>query len=347
MFVSGEPRSLSETDSKYDVFFDTHCGNKRLDLERPLKEIFKGPGRLNFSEGDEESFPVSRNGTQTLSRSPRDEFSVKASNENFPVASRLLPRSVRAELMAIYGFARLTDDIGDEAEGDRLALLDWLDDELDLAAKGEAIHPVFQRLSPVIQNLHLDLGPLRALIEANRVDQRVKRYETFSDLVGYCMLSAAPVGQLVLEVFHVSSPERVAYSNNVCIALQLIEHLQDIGEDALQGRIYLPRDDMARFNCTEDELLQSSASPALRELIEMEVHRARGLLKDGAPLIASLPAQPRIAVAGFVAGGSAALDAIERAHFDVLSVHCSPRKRDVAWHAGRNLIDALGVRRAA
>jgi squalene synthase HpnC len=271
---------------------------------------------------------------------PRDEFSVKASQENFTVASRLLPRAVRLDLMAIYGFARLTDDIGDEAEGDRLALLDWLDSELDLAAAGDAVHPVFQRLSPVIRSLHLDLDPFRALIEANRVDQRVKRYENFGDLVGYCMLSAAPVGQLVLAIFKVSTAERVAQSNSVCIALQVVEHLQDVGEDARQGRIYLPLEDMTRFGCTEDDLLSSSATSALRELIEMEVQRARGLLKDGAPLIASLPLRPRIAVAGFVAGGTAALDSIERADFDVLSVQCRPRKRDVASHALRNLVSA-------
>src|ERR1700692_4967121 len=87
----------------------------------------------------------------------RDDMTVKAARENFPVASRLLPRDIRSQLMAIYSFARLTDDIGDEAEGDRLALLDWLDDELTLASEGRAVHPVFQRLTPVILDLDLSL----------------------------------------------------------------------------------------------------------------------------------------------------------------------------------------------
>ena len=118
----------------------------------------------------------------------RDDVAARAAHENFPVASRLLPRDIRSKLMAIYAFARLTDDIGDEAEGDRLALLDWLDDELTLAGEGRAIHPVFQRLTPVIEELNLGLAPFRSLIEANRVDQIVTRYSTFADLVDYCML---------------------------------------------------------------------------------------------------------------------------------------------------------------
>src|SRR5271170_2124334 len=205
--------------------------------------------------------------------SARDEMSAKASRENFPVALRLLPRGVRTNLMAIYGFARFTDDIGDEAEGDRLALLDWLEDELELAAEGNAVHPVLRRLSPVIKSLELDLGPFRALIEANRVDQRVTRYETFDDLVGYCMLSAAPVGQLVLAVFNELSADRIAYSDQICIGLQLVEHLQDIGEDARRGRIYMPLEDLTRFGCSEDELLAPSASIALKELVDMESQR--------------------------------------------------------------------------
>jgi squalene synthase HpnC len=276
-----------------------------------------------------------------------NDMSTKAGRENFPVALRFLPRQVRTDLMAIYGFARFTDDIGDEAEGDRLALLDWLDQELDLAASGTAVHPVFQRLTPLIRAHHLSLEPFRALIEANRVDQRVKRYDTFDDLVGYCMLSATPVGQLVLAVFDVSSPERIAHSDNICIALQVVEHLQDVGEDAIQDRIYLPLDDMARFGCVESDLLQSSATSALRELISMEAQRARALLGDGTPLIASLPLQPRLAIAGFVSGGLAAIESIERANFDVLGVQCRPSKSGVATHMVRQLASARAYGRAA
>jgi len=250
---------------------------------------------------------------------------AQAGHENFPVASRVLPKASRAHLMAIYGFARLTDDIGDEATGDRLALLDWLDQDLTRAAAGRATHPVMQRLTPTLQELHLPLDPFRALIEANRQDQTVHRYRTFDDLVGYCMLSAAPVGQLVLLVMGLSTPERVALSDQVCIGLQVVEHLQDVGEDAARDRVYLPQDDLVVAGCDEAALLAPVASPAVRAVVASEVGRARPLLAAGGPLARTLPLRARLAVAGFAAGGMAALDAVERAHHDVLGVSCRPR----------------------
>jgi squalene synthase HpnC len=277
----------------------------------------------------------------------KDNITARASHENFPVASRFLPRDVRSRLMAIYAFARLTDDIGDEAEGDRLALLDWLDDELTLASEGRAIHPVFQRLTPVMQDLDLNLQPFRSLIEANRVDQRVTRYSTFDDLVDYCMLSAAPIGHLVLAVFKLSSTQRIEWSDQVCIALQLVEHLQDIGEDARRGRIYLPIEDLNEFRCSEEDLLRPSASVALRDLIAMESRRTRALLTAGSPLASSLPMRARFAVSGFVAGGVAAVESIEREHYDVLSVHCRPRKLDVATQLARKFTKATLQKSAA
>ena len=278
--------------------------------------------------------------TQTISSflNGNDNVAARARHENFPVATRLLPREERANLMAIYGFARMTDDIGDEASGDRLALLDWLDDELDLAFRGEAIHPVFQHLTPTIESLNLGPEPFRSLIEANRVDQRVTRYQTFDDLVGYCMLSAAPVGHLVLSVFHASTPERVALSDQICIALQIVEHLQDVGEDARAGRIYLPLADLEQFGCAEEDLLALSASGPLREVVAFESERARGLLMEGAPLAATLPWRPRFAVEGFVGGGLAVVDALEAAKFDVLATHCGPTKRSLAAHLAKALL---------
>jgi squalene synthase HpnC len=310
--------------------------------------VHKQADRLTFN-GVEKGPLVSSKLTQTINSlfGARDEFSLKASRENFPVASRLLPRDVRSHLMAIYGFARLTDDVGDEAEGDRMALLDWLDDELKLAAEGQAIHPVFRRLTPVIRELDLSLEPFENLIEANRVDQSVTRYGTFDDLVGYCMLSAAPVGRLVLAIFRVATPQRTEWSDQVCIALQLVEHLQDLGEDARRGRIYMPLEDLSEFGCAEDELLAATTNDAWRALVAKEVRRTRELLSAGDPLAASLPIRARLAVAGFVGGGLAATDAIERADYDVLGVTCRTSTRDVVAHTARGFARATRHRSAA
>lgn len=253
------------------------------------------------------------------------EVMTQAHSENFPVASRLLPRSVRPHLLAIYGFARLVDDIGDESEGDRLAELDWAERELERAASARASHPVFVPLSRTLRDLRLPLQPFRDLIEANRMDQSVTRYQSFDDLVGYCMLSAAPVGRLVLSVLDCSTPERVAQSDRVCIGLQVVEHLQDVAEDAASGRIYLPIADLQACGCDVERLLEVDQRPALRAAVALEAARARTLLEDGAVLSRGLPVRARLAVAGFAAGGAAALDAIERSSFDVVDRRCRPR----------------------
>ncbi len=243
---------------------------------------------------------------------------ARAQSENFPVASRMLPRAARAHLLAIYGFARLVDELGDSAGGDRLAALDWLEGELDAAFEGRATHPLLIRLTGTLRDCRLDREPFVRLIEANRLDQRRSRYATWEDLRAYCRLSADPVGELVLAVLGQRSPERVELSDRICTALQLTEHCQDVAEDNLAGRVYLPMEDLARFGCSIDELSDPHAGRPLRKVVAFEVARARELFDDGAPLIGELRGRARLAVAAFVAGGRSALDAIERADYDVL-----------------------------
>jgi squalene synthase HpnC len=243
---------------------------------------------------------------------------ARAETENFPVASRVLPRRVRSHLLALYGFARLVDELGDSAPGDRLAALDWLSEDLDRAFEGHAEHPLLIRLEPTLRECALAREPFARLIEANRVDQRVSRYETWEQLRGYCRLSADPVGELVLAVLGLATPARIALSDSICTGLQLTEHCQDVAEDYAAGRVYLPAEDLARFGCTTAELSSEHAAAPLREVLAFEVARARGLLFEGAPLSGRLRGRAGLAVASFVAGGRAALDAIERAGFDVL-----------------------------
>jgi squalene synthase HpnC len=243
---------------------------------------------------------------------------ARAGTENFPVASRVLPRRVRSHLLAIYGFARLVDEVGDSAPGDRLSALDWIEEDLDRAYEGHAELPLLASLEQTLRECSLPREPFARLIEANRVDQRVTRYETWEQLRGYCALSADPVGELVLGVLGMATPARLVLSSSICTALQLTEHCQDVGEDFAAGRLYLPAEDLARFGATTPELAGGHAGGPLREVLAFEVARARGLLAEGAPLIGEVHGRARLAVAAFVAGGRAALDAIERAGYDVL-----------------------------
>ena len=153
----------------------------------------------------------------------------------------------------------------------------------------------------------------------------------------------------MLGVFGAATPARVALSDSICTALQLTEHCQDVTEDLRAGRIYLPAQDMRRFGCREQDLVPPApgarGAPALQKLLAFEVARARELMDAGRPLLAELHGRLRVAVAAFVAGGEAALDAIERAGYEVR--HGPPRasraRRAVALaaelagrhHAGR------------
>jgi squalene synthase HpnC len=248
-----------------------------------------------------------------------EDVMARAGSENFPVASRLLPAAQRWHLLAVYGFARLVDELGDSAPGDRLAALDWLEAELGAAYQGRAAHPLMVRLQATIAACALARGPFERLIEANRLDQRRARYETWEQLREYCSFSADPVGEIVLGVFGLADARRVAFSEKICTALQLAEHCQDVAEDLRNGRVYIPAEDLARFGCDESELAAAHASPAVRAVLAFEVARARGLIAEGLPLLGMLRGRLRVAVAAFAAGGSAALDAIERADYDVLA----------------------------
>ncbi len=272
---------------------------------------------------------------------------ARGRSENFPVASRVLPRRLRERLLAIYGFARLVDELGDAGERvtgvavaqERLAALDWLEGELDRAYAGMASHPLLVRVQATLHECPLPREPFGRLIEANRVDQRVRRYETWEQLLGYCRLSADPVGELVLAAFERATPERIALSNKVCTALQLVEHWQDVAEDLRRGRIYLPAEDMGRFGCSEDALAEAPAGWRVRGLIAYEVARTRGLLEEGAPLIGTLHGRERVAVAAFVSGGQAALQAIAGAGYDVLSAPPSAGRARRAVALARTLAE--------
>jgi squalene synthase HpnC len=239
--------------------------------------------------------------------------------ENFAVAARVLGREIRDHLLAIYGFARLADQLGDEAPRDRLALLDALERQLDLVYGGDPEHPLLRRLAVTVRARDLPREPFERLIAANRRDQEQSDYATFDDLVDYCTLSANPVGELVLHVFGAATPARIALSDRVCTGLQLVEHWQDVAEDFARGRIYLPAEDRERFAVTHADLGAPATGLALRDLMAFEVGRAREWLDAGAPLVGTLRGRARIAVAGYVGGGRANARAIEAAGYDVLA----------------------------
>jgi squalene synthase HpnC len=263
-----------------------------------------------------------------------EDVLVNASGENFPVALKMIPARHRSHLFALYCFARFTDDLGDQAKAAgedtstfRLKLLDDLEADIDrIYSCEQPLTPALLPLAETVRARDIPQGPLNALIQANRQDQLVTRYPTYQDLEQYCTLSANPVGQVVLYIFGAATPERIEQSDMICTALQLVEHWQDVAEDYADGRIYLPQEDMVRYGVTEQDLAGTFANAKVKELIRFEVARAKRILDDGAPLVGTLRGAARVAVAGYVAGGRAALAAVERHGYDVLASTPKPRK---------------------
>jgi squalene synthase HpnC len=256
---------------------------------------------------------------------------ARARTENFPVASLLFPRAVRPHLRAVYGFARLVDILGDELEENRLAALEELEAELEACYEGEPTWQVMRELQPTIRACGLPREPFLRLIEANRIDQRVAEYETWEELKGYCTYSADPVGRLVLGVVGRTEPDLVALSDDVCTGLQLVNFLQDVPRDLALGRVYLPAEDRRRFGVTD----LGEPNEPLRRLLEFEAERARGLLGSGEELGRRLGGRVGRGVALFARGGLAALEALERAGWDVFTQRPRPSRARLALAAIR------------
>jgi squalene synthase HpnC len=268
-----------------------------------------------------------------------EQIDARSAGENFPVASVLAPRESRPHLRSIYGFARLVDNLGDEAAtGDRLALLGALEAELAACYGGEPQTAIMRRLQRTIHACDLPVEPFERLIGANRIDQERTRYETWEDVCWYCTYSAEPVGRLVLGVYGMADePALVAMSDDVCTGLQLVNFLQDPPRDLSLGRVYLPLEDLRRFRVAEHELA-GPRSDRLLTLLRFESARAAGLLERGLPLARALGGRRGRSVALFARGGLAGLDALERSGWDVFAGRPAPGKITFAWLTARELL---------
>ncbi len=238
--------------------------------------------------------------------------------ENFSVASWLLPRALRLHLYSVYAFCRGVDDLGDEAQGDRLALLDEWEAELRRCYQGTPRHPAFVALRETVRRFDIPPEPFLRLVEANRMDQRVTRYGSFEELLHYCQHSANPVGHLVLYVFGYRDSERQRLADATCTALQLTNFWQDVARDLEKGRIYIPLRAMERFGYREEELTARVYNERFRALMAFQVSRTRELFRQGLGLVGRVRGRLRLELRLFNLGGLAVLDAIEGIDYDVL-----------------------------
>jgi len=241
--------------------------------------------------------------------------------ENFSVASILLPRRLRSHFHAVYAYCRWADDLADEI-GDparSLRLLDWWEDQLNECYAGRATHPVFVALDATISQFSIPAEPFRDLLTAFRQDQRIARYETRDDLLGYCRNSAHPVGRLVLYLGRCHDQPRAVLADNICTGLQLANFCQDVARDWQRGRIYLPLEDCRRHGYREPDFAAACCDERFRRLLAAEVSRAEEYLRAGLPLVERVPQFLRGDVWLFAQGGLAILDQIRRVNYDVWS----------------------------
>lgn len=256
---------------------------------------------------------------------------AKTHYENFSVATWFLPAKLRQHFYNVYAYCRISDDLGDEVGNPQqsLELLDQWEAELNACYGGSPRHPVFVALAPTVRQFAIPKHEFSDLLIAFRRDQTIARFETFTDVLGYCRYSANPVGHLVLYLCGYSDGERQQLSDSTCTALQLANFWQDVAVDYDKGRIYLPLEDLRRYGVTGDDIAQRRATPEFLELMKFEVRRAREWFERGLPLAARVNRELAIDVQLFSRGGQEILNAIERQGFDVLRrrpVISKPRK---------------------
>jgi squalene synthase HpnC len=263
------------------------------------------------------------------------EVAARAAGENFPVGSILFPRRLRPHVRALYCYARLVDELGDAYDGDRLAALDELEQEVDLLFTGTPSWPVVRNVQPTVREFGLPREPFERLIEANRMDQRIAAYETWNDLKWYCVHSADPCGRLVLGVVgKLDDPKLVDASDSVCTGLQLVNFLQDVPRDLELGRVYLPAEDRRRFG---DPPLDRPGE-ALTALLRFEAARAAELLAAAEVLRVGIGGRLGRAIALFGRGGLAALDSLEAAGWDLFTQRPRPSRARLAREAALTLV---------
>jgi squalene synthase HpnC len=245
--------------------------------------------------------------------------------ENFPVGSALVPKRLRKHFYSIYAFARIADDFADEGYGqgyserERLEALDeWRRMLIDSLA-GRARHPVFVALSRTASEFDLPAVLFEDLLSAFAQDVTVRRYDSFDQLLDYCRRSANPIGRLILLLFGYRDEQRHQWSDEICTALQLANHWQDVAIDLDKERIYLPQEDLSRFGLSVDDLVRRGATDSFKRLMKFEVERARAMFARGKPLCTSVSGRLGLELRSVWLGGMRILDRIEQNGYDVFA----------------------------
>ncbi len=241
--------------------------------------------------------------------------------ENFPVGSLLIPKKLRPYVWAIYAFARRADDIADEdfPEQERIPALEAWQGLLEKSLQTRVNHPVFLAVAETVRQFRLPPQLLIDLITAFKMDVLVKRHPTLNDLLFYCQHSANPVGRLILHLFGYKEEELMQLSDKICTALQLANFWQDVEVDLKKNRIYLPLEDLQKFEYSEEELYSLTFNSNFKELMKFQVERTETMFREGAPLIRKTGGRLGLELKCVILGGMGILKKIRELDYNTLS----------------------------
>ncbi|GBD88682.1 all-trans-phytoene synthase [bacterium BMS3Abin03] len=202
----------------------------------------------------------------------------KGSKSSFYYAFNLLPAEKRSAMNTVYAFCRKTDDIVDEgldSEEIKYEKLRKWRIELEKSIYGSSGYPLLNKLASTIRNFNIPLEPFFELVKGMEMDLQKNRYLTFDDLQLYCYRVASTVGLMCIEIFGYKHASTRDFAINLGIALQLTNILRDLKKDADKGRIYLPKEDMKKFNYSEDDILNLKYNENFTQMMRYEVNRAK------------------------------------------------------------------------
>jgi len=265
--------------------------------------------------------------------------------ENFPVASRLLPRAMRPHVAAVYAFARIADDLADEgnvAPSERLAALDAWQARLVAVVAGQrdpgGPHAqVFEAVQETVHACELPITLLTDLISAFKQDVTVRRYATWASLLDYCRRSANPVGRLVLRIAGYRDAGLDAASDDVCTALQLTNFWQDLEADWNKGRLYVPAEIVDACSAREADLAACRLTPEWRAALDQCASRTRALFASGRAVCDGVRGRLKWELRATWLGGIRILDKLEDVQYDVFDHRPVLRAADAIGIAWRTL----------
>ena len=212
---------------------------------------------------------------------------TRKSASNLALAFILLPKAKRDGMSALYAFCREVDDVVDEVQDPSVAAqkLHWWQQEVARSFSGQPQHPVMQALMPLVADYQITEAHLQQVIAGCQMDLNQTRYLDFAGLQTYCHLVAGVVGEVAANIFGQTDDATTTYAHTLGLAFQLTNIIRDVGEDALRGRIYLPIDELQRFDVKAQDLLPRRDSPAFQALMQFQAQRAHGLYDQALGLL--------------------------------------------------------------